>query len=400
MTVGDSSTFWIGLDDTDEREYGCTTHDFDSLLNHLSSNGFQTEDPRLVRLWPFAPRRTRGNAALSASIVTNNREDLESSLDDWFTNRFNDHESGTATHSSQPVLLLTEQKLPESIYWNSVQRFVELSERIRELNDFPHRIWSTGSGKSGLIGASAAIAWQGNHDFTWECTAWRHNSGPRYVPHSLVFEMSNRFPSTILNRDPNAGRSLIAPRTPCPVLYGIRGESRQGVLDAHEFLQENGAEKSVGHRAHRTNQATDDHLVTNEYGVVSNTRIMKGGHVEINVGHTLLSFSQGGDVNSLAQQLLPGDRIEWYGLSDPSGDIHLERLRLIEGERNKHRPICQCGNRYKSQGQNQPLRCPSCGSQHENIWLTEMISTEWKEPPPSFRRHLAKPLSRMGKSEG
>ena len=105
-------------------------------------------------------------------------------------------------------------------------------------------------------------------------------------------------------------------------------------------------------------------------------------------------------VNTLAQQLIPGDRIEWYGLADLEGDIHLERLRLIEGERNKHRPNCSCGSRYKSQGRNQSLRCPSCGSEHENIWLTEIISTEWKEPPPSFRRHLAKPLSRMGKSEG
>jgi tRNA(Ile2) C34 agmatinyltransferase TiaS len=34
------------------------------------------------------------------------------------------------------------------------------------------------------------------------------------------------------------------------------------------------------------------------------------------------------------------------------------------------------------------------------MWLTEIISTEWKEPPVSYRRHLAKPLSRMGKSEG
>ena len=215
-----------------------------------------------------------------------------------------------------------------------------------------------------------------------------------------LFDMSNRFPSTILNRDPNAGRSIIAPRTPCPVLYGIRGESRQGVLDAHAFLQEGGAEKSSGHRAHRTNQATDDHLLSVENGVVNNTRIMKGGHVEINVGDTLFSFSQGGGVNQLAQQLIPGDWIEWYGLHDLEGNIHLERLRLIEGVRNKHRPICRCGKRYKSQGKDQPLRCSSCGSEHENMWLTEIISTEWKEPPVSYRRHLAKPLSRMGKSEG
>ena len=85
MTVEAPSTYWIGLDDTDEREFGCTTHDFDALLNHLTNSGFKIDDPRLVRLWPFAPRRTRGNAALSASIVTQNIQDLEISLDEWFT---------------------------------------------------------------------------------------------------------------------------------------------------------------------------------------------------------------------------------------------------------------------------------------------------------------------------
>ena len=288
-------------------------------------------------------------------------------------------------YPDQKFIQLTEKKLPESIYWDTVQGFVELSNRISELSDYVHRIWSTPSGTAGLIGASAAIAWQGQNDFTWECTAWRQDSGPRNVPESLVLEMSNLFPSTILNRDPNAGRSLIAPRTPCPVLYGIRGESRHGVLKAHAFLQERGAEKSSGHRAHRTNQATDDHLISVESGVVNNTRIMQGGHVEINVGDTLLSFSQGGDVNILAQRLIPGDLIEWYGLHDFDGGIHLERLRLIEGERNKQRPNCRCGSRYKSQGTNQLLRCPSCGSEHQNMWLNEIVSTDWKEPPPSYR---------------
>ena len=400
MTVEDSSTFWIGLDDTDEREHGCTTHDFDALLRHLTTSGFQVNDPRLVRLWPFAPRRTRGNAALSASIYSESIQDLQSSLDEWFNSRFNEHESGSDIHSAQPVLLLTEQQLPESIYWDTVLGFVELSNRINELSHFPHTIWSTEAGTGGVIGASAAIAWKGEHDFTWECTAWRHQSGPRNVPENLVIEMSNRHPCTILNRDPNAGRSLIAPRTPCPVLYGIRGETREGVLDAHRFLQQGGAENSAGHRAHRTNQATDDHLSSAERGVVVNANIMTGGHVEINVGQTLLAFSQGGDVNTLAQQLAPGDEIEWYGLHDLDGIIHLERLRLISGERNKERPKCQCGSRYKSQGKNQHLRCPSCGSKHENSWQSESISSDWKEPPSSYRRHLAKPLSRMSKSEG
>ena len=69
MNVEAPSTFWIGLDDTDEREHGCTTYDFNDLLNTLTKSDIQIGDARLVRLWPFAPQRTRGNAALSIGTV-------------------------------------------------------------------------------------------------------------------------------------------------------------------------------------------------------------------------------------------------------------------------------------------------------------------------------------------
>ena len=399
MIVGDSPTFWIGLDDTDERESGCTTDDFNNLLSHLCSSGFAIHDPRLVRLWPFAPRRTRGNAALSATIKTTEISRLESCLDSWFTSRFEEIQPGNELHSAQPVLVLTHSQLPESMYWETVTQFVDLDTRIGQLEPIEHRVWSTPAGRGGIIGASAAVAWRGTHDFTWECTAWRHTQGERIVPPQLVHEMSNRFPSTFLNRDPNANRSLIAPRTPCPVLYGIRGESRQGVIEAHEFLQKNGAEICTASRAFRSNQATDDHLGPVMKGRVKTVRVLQGGHAEIECDQQLLCFAQGGDVNRLSQQLQTGDEIEWLGLSDSDGKIHLERLRLVNGERNKVRPICPCGTRYKSKGRNQRLSCPSCGSGHPDEWVCERINSDWKEPPASHRRHLAKPLTRRGKSE-
>ncbi|MDG1524914.1 MAG: hypothetical protein P8Q90_02460, partial [Candidatus Thalassarchaeaceae archaeon] len=107
MIVGDTPAFWIGLDDTDEREFGCTTFDFNDLLNHLRESGFTIFDPCLVRLWPFAPTRTRGNAALSAQIITTAIDTLEASLDDWFNERFSNLESSGEAHSAQPVLMLS-----------------------------------------------------------------------------------------------------------------------------------------------------------------------------------------------------------------------------------------------------------------------------------------------------
>ena len=56
----------IGLDDTDHPEGGCTTYDLNELSRLLIQNIDSAEEVerRLVRLWPFAERRTRGNAAL------------------------------------------------------------------------------------------------------------------------------------------------------------------------------------------------------------------------------------------------------------------------------------------------------------------------------------------------
>ena len=210
MTVGEPPPFWIGLDDTDEREHGCTTHDFNELLNHLSSSGFSIDDPRLVRLWPFAPNRTRGNAALAAAIRTEESARLESCINSWFLTRFSDLKKGGELHSAQPVLIMTMNQLPESIYWDTVTQFVGLSDRLNQLETIPHRVWSTPAGQGGIIGASAAIAWRGTHDFTWECTAWRQTQGERRVPPNIVENMSELYPSTFMNRDPNAGRSLIA----------------------------------------------------------------------------------------------------------------------------------------------------------------------------------------------
>ncbi|HIF04378.1 MAG TPA: DUF1743 domain-containing protein [Candidatus Poseidoniales archaeon] len=388
---------WVGLDDTDEREAGCTTFEFHDLLTRLESEGFTVQDERLVRLWPFAPGRTRGNAALAASIQTRDIRRVQSVLDDWFTQRYSDLLPTDVEHAAQPVLIASLTQFSEQMYWNTVQHEVSLHERREAMQGSLHRVWTTQRGRRGIIGASAAIAWRGQHDHTWECTAWREGTGLRHVPPNIVQDMAERFPSTFMNRDPN--RALIAPRTPCPVLYGIRGETRQSVLDAHAFLQSSDVEQSIAHRAWRTNQATDDHLSDVRSGIVQSIQIRRGGHVQVLLPDRLMAFAEGGPVKELAQSLESGDVIQFHGLKAPDGSIHLEKLKLVHGIRDRQRPLCDCGRRFKSQGVGQKLKCPSCSTLHADVWLSSSVSRDWVEPPPSHRRHLAKPLSRSGKSE-
>ncbi len=77
----------IGLDDTDHPEGGCTTYDLNELSRLLirDIDSVQEIERRLVRLWPFAERRTRGNAALCLliSINTTDIETLYETLQHW-----------------------------------------------------------------------------------------------------------------------------------------------------------------------------------------------------------------------------------------------------------------------------------------------------------------------------
>ena len=87
MGTGAESTFRIGLDDTDHPDGGCTTFDLNSLTDHLVSEvpSFREIERRLVRLWPYAERRTRGNAALClmASVSDEDEGALYRALEEW-----------------------------------------------------------------------------------------------------------------------------------------------------------------------------------------------------------------------------------------------------------------------------------------------------------------------------
>ena len=408
----DRTRIWIGLDDTDTPDSGCTTSTFDDLLKSISHlNDFQIIERRLVRLWPFAERRTRGNGALSCIIEcsTDSLQEFETAISSFF-NELEDtlNSEGGIYSLTSPALIYSFEELDEVMYWEAVREKVEISDRIDKLSGVNKM---TLNSDWGLIGASSAMAWKPNSNSTWELISWRYpqNIGKkRKITSSVIREMESEHPETYVNRDPTKEKGLIAPRTPCPVLYGIRGASPDSVLSAHEWLQSNSeVEKCQRFAIHRTNQLSDDHV----NGFFTSTVLTrpietKGGHSTIQVilsgeSKTLVAFKEGGDVNRLLRRLIPGDRINWIGLESPDGSIHLERLRIESSvPRVIGRPTC-CNNKtMRSTGLNQPLRCDFCLKIIERYWLSEDISLSkleltngWVEPSPSQRRHLSRPLS-------
>ena len=403
----------LGLDDTDHVDEGCTTSSFDELLSEIQeAMNCDILERRLVRLWPFAERRTRGNGALGAIIDIPDKEKvlLEKICNDWF-DRLLTKVAGYPPSKipAAPCLVISFEKAPEHWYWDAVRGYVNPENILREAGN-TGTILLLKNEISGVVGACAAISWESNPHSSWELIAWRDDSSlgsERRVSPRSVSQLESLFPGTFLNRDPTKGKGLIAPRTPCPVLYGIRGSSSSEVERAHIWLQsEKGVESCKSYAIHRSNQISDDHIESTRSGlVICKPRETKGGHARVSVfsrgqSLNLVAFREGGPVNRLLRTLEPGDKITWVGLHSPDGSIHLERLRIDSATpRIFSRPIC-CRRTMRSSGRNQGLRCLSCGRKEKKTWYSLQFEDihvyptgKWLEPTPSNRRHLSRPLS-------
>lgn len=391
---------WLGLDDTDSLAGGCTTEVFDQLLRHLPQSATHGV-PRLVRLWPFAKRRTRGNAALAVEIKTEQIDRLLNHLDAWWAAHLaplaGTMETSTVSnreqHPASPGMVWFEERPPPTIYHHAVRSSVSL-DQLPEAT----RSW----GGHGRIGATAAVAWPATTS-TWEAIAWRVDDADH--DHRLVdtgrLLAVDAWDDTFLSRDPRKGTSLIAPRGQSPVLFGLRATTmlaaERGCL---HLIEGNETEPTKAWRVFETNQASGDHLGDPVHFIVDRVEVHPARkHAHIVCGDVRIhAYAEGGPVNALARWLKPGDEIAVLGLTDAEGVIHAERLKVERCVPRQHqRPRCtNCDVRMKSMGVGQGLRCPSCKVRSEDVWIpvgVKPLYDAWVEPPPGARRHLARPLA-------
>ena len=162
---------WLGLDDTDSLKGGCTTEVLFQLLEDLPDT-VSFRNPRLVRLWPFAKQRTRGNAAVAVELITENEKELLTHLDLWWDEHIVSlkGEVATSDHSERkqypadPGMIWTSELIVnEAFYKSAVSSPIEL-QNLPEVT----RYW----GGNGRIGATAAILWPAIQ-CTYEAIAWR-----------------------------------------------------------------------------------------------------------------------------------------------------------------------------------------------------------------------------------
>jgi len=112
----------------------------------------------------------------------------------------------------------------------------------------------------GLIGALASIAWKPQIDTTYELIAYRCKKRwgtNRNVNNLSVIEMDKNYSSTFDNYDYKNKHNRIAPNSPCPILYGIRGDMPNDLIKAKDLIK---SEHFKSWILFESNQGTDNHL--------------------------------------------------------------------------------------------------------------------------------------------
>ncbi len=414
---------YIGIDDTDSRDGMCTTYICSVIIDELKHFGFKVTDyPRLIRLNPFARFKTRGNGALSFKLKLKSQNDMAkvkeivlkrieelSELEDEMTN------PGIVFYCGQ----ITEKFKSYSL--EAIRDILSIEDAERFADEIGAQYFKFKKGR-GIIGALAAIGCP-NTDRTYELLAYRipENYGnPRKIDYESVFEMNkSTYPDTFDNVNCDNGYIAIEPHTPCPILYGIRGESPEAVENANKMIKVYEPIEKIA--IFETNQHTDMHLIRAHKisdleqfkcyiieGEVKNFPYTReGGHVifilEDDSGEIpCAAYEPTKEFREIVRKLAPGDKLRVYGGIGEKGTLNIEKFEILELAKifKSQNPLCKCGKRMKSAGSGKGYKCIKCGAKlKDGIKNTFQIKREIKkglyEVPPSARRHLSKPLVRM-----
>ena len=425
----------VGLDDTDSRDRGmCTTYVAVRIGERLADLGFDVERHLLVRCNPAVEHKTRGNAALALHVDADGYTSDANAAARCFdvASETIDDLAATADGDANPGLVVadaTPDDVPDEVAafaetavrgHHSIEDAVALAEQF----EYRHRAWGNGRGR---IGALAAIgAWAANDDWTYERIAYREGScwgTERDVDRDSVFDAAeDRRPDVWDTVDRGTNTAVCVPRTPCPVLFGIRGDDPKAVESVAESIESEPIERAV---TFVTNQGTDAHLRYDpdepleddqayrlDATVASEPETRQGGHVFVNVerdGTTgpaaenelpCVAFEPTKRFRDHVRRLRPGDELTVCGeLSD--GTLKLEKFAvrdLVETE--QATPVCpDCKRTMESAGANQGYRCRDCGTDAPGRVerpIDRALERGWYEVPPVARRHVAKPLVRGG----
>ncbi|MBR0369581.1 MAG: DUF1743 domain-containing protein [Methanobrevibacter sp.] len=412
---------YIGIDDTDSPDGMCTTYLACHIIRKLKENDIDIVGyPCLIRLNPFARFKTRGNGGVSFKIINDEKADLAKKivLDEVSALSMFDCDN------TNPGVIFYDGEITsemEDYAFRAIYEFITIDEAEEFGKSVGCEIHKFKKGR-GIIGSIAAISLPLS-DYTYELLTYRNpeNYGTkRQIDYDSVIKMDEEtFPDTFENVDYAENYIAIEPKTPCPVLYGIRSNDDSILNKALDIVKVN--EPIDDYCIFLTNQHTDMHIQKadnisqmKQYGCYEITVTVKDKPHVIDGGHMFFTvFDETGEIECAAYEptkdfrvivshLRPGDTIKLYGGIGEQNTFNIEKFQVLELNDIEYKnPVCECGKRMTSAGKDKGFKCKKCGkriksSQKVSIKIDRFLNNgQFYETPVSARRHLSKPLCRM-----
>ena len=432
---------YLGIDDTDSRAGMCTTYvGLRAILKLIEMQYDIISYPRLVRLNPNIPWKTRGNGSVvihfgvgtgeKVQIGEFNEEPIyaykkhrKTKIDKSILNEIAKELEKyfiLKDENTNPGIVLVQEKLPEWLYWRAVREIVsrEDVESILSSHGAEYKMYKNGRG---IIGASAGIAWRARRK-TYEILTYLPEENfkhGRFVSEKSVVTMDRTFRSTFDNYDYENHYMAIMPSSNTPVLYGIRGTDIDDLEGARQMIR---SSRYAGFLIYKTNQGSDDHIkrkkIAEVHGyesvllhgyVLEDPVRIKGGHVIFKLHDRsgsifVAAYEPTKNFRKIISKLRKGDEIEVYGgVRKEPLTVNLEKIQIISTSKVLEKisnPTCpECGRKMESIGNGKGYRCRKCGMRlPEDAARYRVIEREingFYEVPVIARRHLARPLKLM-----
>ena len=218
---------YIGIDDTDSPDGMCTTYLASQIINKFKENGIELVGyPRLIRLNPFARFKTRGNGGVSFKIINDGNGDIARKI---VLEEVEKLSMFDCDNTNPGVIFYEGEITPEmqDYAFRAIYEFITIKEAEEFGKSVGCEIHKFKKGR-GIIGSIAAISLPLD-DFTYELLAYRDSKNygtKRQINYESVYMMDEAtFPDTFENIDYSQNYIAIEPKTPCPILYGIRSNT-------------------------------------------------------------------------------------------------------------------------------------------------------------------------------
>ena len=373
--------FLVGIDDTDSSLGNCTTHLAYKIATSLDGPLRVLPYPRLVRLNPNIPFKTRGNAAVCLPVETKDPDGAFEAICDKVS------ELSDVSHGANSGIAFlpkagVDREL-SAVYSAALTGVVNV-HRVRKILDRVGAMTMTLGNGMGLVGAASALAFDESYDHTFELISYRRPESwgsRRTLDSSSVRQMDeSTFPHTFNNYDYQKRRVLVAPHGPDPVFAGIRGDSPQAVVAAFASLEYE--EDLDGYMVYLTNQHTDAHVETS-----LDWKSYSSGWVEGKV--EALETGQGGHVYAT---LRTPTGLRLCAFYEPTGDLRRASLMLRSEDTIKaFGGVRKPSKSHTSILNVEKLEVLSLAGRGRSLVRGTYVSS------PRSNRHLTKPLIRYGR---